>query len=251
MVTPKTVFSVNEKDQTTEETRINEYFEYMNEEFEKNNTTLEEQLDLFITEDLDGLPEDEKNQIINGIEQLKALFTKDLNAYPSISIDRDNIASPNTILPPIEYNPNLSNLQIASLALGWFKLKNYDFSALLLSRGLNVRSKKEFIPSNDQKRFLYNTVAYNSLKRKDRYPNGSVNNNAVFQNKYNRDEADAYYSIHKFTARMTHNRVIITDIYDFHNGGYDGAASIAVNALAALQREGDFVPFPIRIHLIR
>ena len=50
---------------------------------------------------------------------------------------------------------------------------------------------------------------------------------------------------------MTHNRVKITDKYDYDEGSSGGVVGIAVNAIARLQNKGLFVAYPLRIHLER
>lgn len=50
--------------------RVNDYYEFMESEFEAADTTVEEQLYKFIEEDLDDLPEEEAEQIRAGVLKL-------------------------------------------------------------------------------------------------------------------------------------------------------------------------------------
>ena len=144
----------------------------------------------------------------------------------------------------------IADLAIANTAIAWFKANGYTFSAMLLSKSLYGDTSKKFVPTNSQKEFFYRTKAYNSLKNKKAYPPGYVKN-GEFQNRFNRDEADAYYSIHGFTANMTSNRVIINDTYDYKYDNSRTASAFAINACYRLQMAGRLKTYKIAIPLKR
>lgn len=123
-------------------------------------------------------------------------------------------------------------------------------SAHLLERGLVTKSSAEYVIPNNIKDVMYKTIAYNSLKRKDRYPNGS-RKSGVFQNKQTREEADSFYAIHKFDAEMTSNRVKITDIYNFDKQSGNDIVSKCINAIIRTKQRGKFKFYPVRAHLVR
>ena len=206
------------------------------DEMQINNTSVNEQLDNFLKEDLKYFTPEEAKLVEQTINENRPRGTTNIKTL--------------AFLPDYKFDPETSDMTIANAAIAYFKLKNYKLSAHLLSRALSVRSSAEYQPSNSMKNFLYNTVAYKALSNKRSYPNGSVKW-GEFQNTFNRDEADAHYAIYHFRADMTNNRVKIMDIYDYKEGSSSGAVGVAVDAIARLQRSGRFVAFPLRIHLVR
>ncbi|WP_462133799.1 hypothetical protein [Peptostreptococcus stomatis] len=210
-------------------------------ELKNKGTTINEQLEKFLEEDLKYFSPEEAELVKKGIKRQDVVMNDtSLNADYKL----------NAFLPEYKLPSIMSDTAIAEAALAYLKYKGYTLSAHLLSRALYVRSSQEYQPPNEMKRFLYKTEAYKSLRRKDKYPNGSVKD-AEFKNTYNRDEADAHYSIYHFRAEMTHNRVKIKDTYDYDEGKSEGAVGVAVDALARLQKKGLFVAYPLRIHLER
>lgn len=215
-----------------------EFAQKMEEYLQKKGTTLDDDIKNFLKKEFENgyISYEEYNEYLareKSFEEREALYNK-------VGFGEDNLTR------------NVGDTNLVKLAISYFNNMNYDFSAHLLSRGLYGRNSSEYQPSNERKSFLYNTVAYNSLKRKDKYPDGSHRGDCYFQNKFNRDEADAYYSIHQFTADMTYNRVKITDYYDYSDkNNYPTPVSTVVSAIVRLHNSGEFTYYPLRIHLIR
>ncbi|KXB69356.1 hypothetical protein [Peptostreptococcus anaerobius] len=209
-------------------------------DLEQGNTSINEQLDAFIEEDLKYFSPEEAKMIKDGIN--------------SNRIEKNNIIRPRAFMPDYTYDPTATDMAIANAAIGYFKYHKYKLSAHLLSRGLHVKSSATYLVPNDLKGFLYNTVAYRGLCNGNRYKQGR-HYNASFQNRYNRDEADAYYAIRNFIAEITESgsrkRINIRDRYDFHEGSDGGNAGVAIDAIARLQAKGYFVAYDIVIPLVR
>lgn len=206
----------------------------------KENTTINEQLNHFIEEDLKYFSPEEAKMIKDGINSNRP--------------EDANKVQPRAYMPDYTFDPTATDMAIANAAIEYFKYHKYNLSAHLLSRGLHVRSSQKYVVPDGVKDFLYRTEAYRGLCNGNRYRPGNTYS-AQFQNLYNRDEADAYYAIRKFRAEITESgsrrRINIMDRYDFHEGSDSGAAGIAINAIARLQSSGYFVPYNIVIPLVR
>lgn len=217
------------------------------EELKYNGTSIDEQLDIFLKEELKYFSSEEASLVKN-------MITEGKKEIEDIQIKKDIInkkIQTRAFLPDFKFDPASTDMAVANAAIAYFNYHGYNLSAHLLSRAISVRSSSTYLVPNGRKDFLYNTIAYKGLCNRSRYKAGNTYD-ATFQNRYgNKNEADAYYAIRKFKAGITDTRINIRDRYDYNEGSDGGTMGNAIDALARLQKRGLFVAYDISIPLVR
>ena len=80
-------------------------------DLEQGNTSINEQLDAFIEEDLKYFSPEEAKMIKDGIN--------------SNRIEKNNIIRPRAFMPDYTYDPTATDMAIANAAIGYFKYHKY------------------------------------------------------------------------------------------------------------------------------
>lgn len=142
---------------------LNEKREYefglMKELLRVNGYSFEEAIEKYLEDSKTKFDLNLQSKVRDGVDEI---FGLDASTYSVVPSD------------PSIVKGKFGDRAIALAVNAYFDIKGYNFSSLLLSRALFDNNSDEFIPTNEEKNFLYNTIAYDSLRRKDRYPAGST-----------------------------------------------------------------------------
>lgn len=122
-----------------------------------------------------------------------------------------------------------------------FLAAGYKLSAELALHGLNLtRTGTTYAPKNGSIAGRSSVVA--AIRRSKKQSGSGSFTKAGGSVGY-----DLYYAIHLFNWSRSGSRIVITDVYDFKRGDYDGLQHNMVNVMAAAQRTHAIYTFNVRI----